>query len=705
MLTAAITDGQQLQYTPVDDITINCGSSGNITRNGDPRNWAGDVGSKFFPLEGKNSASNISEATVDPTVLSEAGSVPFGTARLSLSEFFYVIPVTPGPKFIRLYFLSARYKNFDSSKTFFSVKVDQYTLLNNFSVDLTADHLGKKFTIKEFCVTIFDSSLSIKFSPSTSTPDAFAFINGIEVVSMPTDLYYSDAEKDHGGLTFVGQQNKYIFTNNTALEMMYRVNIGGASIDPNVDTGFFRSWEGINSEDALYLTTPGSGLLPVNTTAKLNYTKFKFYIAPDVVYQTARSMGNDKETNKKYNLTWEFLVDSEFNYMVRLHFCEIVSNITSIGDRRFLIYMADQIAAVDADVFDWTGGKYIPYFKDYIVQMFGTGGTKKVNLSVALRANPDDWQTFYNDAILNGVEIFKLNDRNGNLAGPNPDPITLLPSPREQEDIKVKSKRTQILIIVSGVVSGVILLFILGFLILRRARKVKGAGSRDGTTWWGPSSFATTKSSKTRGSSSLPSDLCRYFLLAEIKAATNNFEDIFVIGVGGFGNVYKGYIDGGTTTVAIKRLKSESSQGAHEFKTEIEMLSHLRHRHLVSLIGYCNEDHEMILVYDYMSRGTLRGHLYNTENPPLTWRQRLDICIGAARGLHYLHTGATYTIIHRDVKTTNILLDEKWVAKVSDFGLSKVGPTTMSKAHVTTVVKGSIGYLDPEYYKRQQLSE
>ncbi|KAF3444895.1 hypothetical protein FNV43_RR14588 [Rhamnella rubrinervis] len=696
----AVAVSNDSPYSPQDNIAIDCGSSSGINKAHDQRIWEGDIPSKY--LQTTNDASfnhgalNLPKGDSDP--------VPYQTARLSRSEFTYTIPVTPGQKFIRLHFYPDQYGDFDTSKAFFSVKTAHFTLLRNFSAFLTARALDRDGVMKEFLVNVEatnDLNIALTFTPDHSNSDSFAFVNGIEVVSMPSNLYYSEDAVNEGPKFVDRLPNFFPIENDTAMEMVYRINVGGTFIPASEDTGMFRSWD----KDNDYLTIRGFSRAPSAYSHSLSYNnKTPAYTAPAKVYLSAASMGNITQTSiNGYNLTWEFTVDSEFFFLVRLHFCEIEDAVKTVDGRVFYIFIANETAEYHADVISWSGGMYTPVYKDYVVFMPVTGVEKKSNLSVALQANPEKFRTAYLDAILNGVEIFKLNDSTGNLAGTNPDLLISQPTISPPNEPR-KNGRTSIIVIVSAVASSVVLLSAVGFFIFRCGRKVYNYTAVEGTTKWGPFSFTTTKSTKT-GGSSLPSDLCRYFSLAEIKAATNNFDDVFIIGRGGFGNVYKGHIDNGTTTVAIKRLKPESSQGAHEFKTEIEMLSKLRHVHLVSLIGYCNDNREMILVYEYMARGTLREHLYNGDNPPLSWKQRLQICIGAARGLHYLHTGAKHTIIHRDVKTTNILLDEKWEAKVSDFGLSRVGPTSMSKAHVSTVVKGSLGYLDPEYYRRQQLTE
>lgn len=208
------------------------------------------------------------------------------------------------------------------------------------------------------------------------------------------------------------------------------------------------------------------------------------------------------------------------------------------------------------------------------------------------------------------------------------------------------------------------------------------------------------------------SQVCCHFSLADIKAATQNFDEEFVIGRGGFGKVYKGIIGDEASSVAIKRLDLGSKQGAPEFWTELEMLSKFRHSHLVTLIGYCNAFNEMIIVYEYMPGGTLADRLYkigrsrDDNSSRLSWVQRLKICAGAARGLEYLHTGIAIQerVIHRDVKSSNILLDENGEAKISDFGLSKIGPANQAWTHVSTNVKGTFGYLDPEYFFTHRLT-
>ncbi|KAJ0668377.1 putative protein kinase RLK-Pelle-CrRLK1L-1 family [Helianthus annuus] len=191
----------------------------------------------------------------------------------------------------------------------------------------------------------------------------------------------------------------------------------------------------------------------------------------------------------------------------------------------------------------------------------------------------------------------------------------------------------------------------------------------------------------------------------KIKLATNNFDEALVIGRGGFGKVYISLEKFNLVNdIAIKRLDSTSNQGATEFEAEVKLLSKLRHGNLVPLVGYCNEGNEMVLAYEFMPNGTLEDHLHRGVTF-LSWLQQLKICVGAARGLHYLHTGSStqHGVIHRDVKTSNILLDSESDAKISDFGPAKVGIINRTRTHVSTV-KGTFGYMDPCYFYTGKLT-
>ncbi|XP_076899024.1 putative serine/threonine-protein kinase PBL25 [Bidens hawaiensis] len=192
--------------------------------------------------------------------------------------------------------------------------------------------------------------------------------------------------------------------------------------------------------------------------------------------------------------------------------------------------------------------------------------------------------------------------------------------------------------------------------------------------------------------------------LEDAKAATNNFSDK-PIGTGGFGTVYKGelLLPKGLTMVAFKRLDRKFGQGDAEFWKEITMLSKLKHQNLASLLHFCKEGGERILVYEYVSRQSLDGYL---DKASLTWIQRLHICIGAARGVSYLHDPKqTHRVVHRDIKSSNILLDDKWTAKVSDFGLSKTTPANQSHSYIVSNVAGTLGYCDPAYHETGALSK
>ncbi|ESW08015.1 hypothetical protein PHAVU_009G011400 [Phaseolus vulgaris] len=194
------------------------------------------------------------------------------------------------------------------------------------------------------------------------------------------------------------------------------------------------------------------------------------------------------------------------------------------------------------------------------------------------------------------------------------------------------------------------------------------------------------------------------YTLDELKSTTRNFRPDTVLGEGGFGRVFKGWIDKNTfkpsrvgvgIPVAVKKSNPDSLQGLQEWKSEVQFLGKLSHPNLVKLIGYCWEDNQFLLVYEYMQKGSLESHLFRRGPEPLSWDIRLKIAIGAARGLAFLHTSEK-SVIYRDFKSSNILLDGDFNAKLSDFGLAKLGPVN-GRSHVTTRVMGTYGYAAPEY--------
>lgn len=189
------------------------------------------------------------------------------------------------------------------------------------------------------------------------------------------------------------------------------------------------------------------------------------------------------------------------------------------------------------------------------------------------------------------------------------------------------------------------------------------------------------------------------FTYAEVLSMTRNLERI--VGKGGFGIVYHGCV--GDIEVAVKML-SPSAQGYLQFQAEAKFLAKVHHKCLTALIGYCDDGTNMALIYEYMANSDLAKHLSGKNENILGWNQRLQIAVDAAEGLEYLHHGSNPPIVHRDVKSKNILLNEKFQAKLADFGLSKIFPNE-GDTHVYTVVAGTPGYLDPEYNRSSRLNE
>ncbi|KAL1208171.1 putative receptor-like protein kinase [Cardamine amara subsp. amara] len=639
----AIGNGPTAAFKPADDILIDCGSKSS-SKTSDGRVFKSDSDTVQY-IEAKD------DIQVSAPPSNKLSSSIYLTARIFRQEAIYKFHLTrPGWHWVRLHFCAFPNDEFDLQKATFSVLTEKYVLLHNFKVS-NKNNDSQATIQKEYLVNMTNAQFALRFKPMT---DSAAFINGIELVSAPDELI-----SDSGTSLF--PVNGFSGLSDYAYQSVYRVNVGGPLITPQNDT-LGRTW----TPDKKYLKDVNLAKDVKTTPTAIEYPPgITPLIAPQTVYATAVEMADSHTIDPNFNVTWNFPSNPEFHYLIRLHFCDIVSK--SLNDLYFNVYINGKTAISGLDLSTVAGDISAPYYKDIVVN----STLMKSELQVQIGPMGED--TGSKNAILNGVEVLKMSNSVNSLDG----------------EFGVDGRRASMgkegMVATAGFVMMFGAFVGLGAMVYKWKKRPQDWQKRNSFSSW-----------------LLPIHAGRYFSLSELQEVTKNFDASEIIGVGGFGNVYIGTIDDGTQ-VAIKRGNPQSEQGITEFHTEIQMLSKLRHRHLVSLIGYCDENSEMILVYEYMSNGPFRDHLYGKNLSPLTWKQRLEICIGAARGLHYLHTGTAQGIIHRDVKSTNILLDEALVAKVADFGLSK--DVEFGQNHVSTAVKGSFGYLDPEYFRRQQLTD
>ncbi|XP_061339877.1 receptor-like protein kinase HERK 1 [Gastrolobium bilobum] len=635
-------------------ILIDCGSTNNT-----------QVGARLFQADNSSSyllsTSEFILAKAHFTrIPSSFDSELYQTARIlkSVSQYTFRIK-RHGRHWIRLHFLPFSFGNYNMSTAKFSVSAQSITLLKDFQIDTGS-------LMKEYSLNITDSQLVLTFTPSLSS---FAFINAIEVLSIPDKVI-----PEHVSIVNPHGDDKDLWKK--ALETVARVNMGNQTVSPLNDS-LWRLWV----SDDRYLIH--NNLVDfVSKIAAVNFTETNITedIAPPTVYGTVTRLRTGSDPRTIANVTWLFDVDPGFDYLVRFHYCDIVN---LPPNTLFNVYVNSWLVSTVDLGKETSNNIFVPYYMDSITR---TSGSRNLNVSVGTFSISEASSP---EAILNGLEIMKLSNSKDSL---------VLDSERN-----TKTKVGIVVGLVTGSVVG-LLAIVMALLLLcrRRRRKSLHIAQEKGDHF----AISEEASNNYDGNAIFSSSKIGYRLpLAVIQQATNNFSEDLVIGAGGFGKVYKGVLKG-ETKVAVKRGSCQSQQGLAEFRTEIEMLSQFRHRHLVSLIGYCNEENERIIIYEYMEKGSLKNHMFGSDvyAPCLSWRQRLEICIGAARGLHYLHTGSAKAIIHRDVKSANILLDDNFMAKVADFGLSKTGPE-IDKTHVSTAVKGSFGYLDPEYLIMQQLTE
>ncbi|KAL4622333.1 hypothetical protein ACB092_06G289700 [Castanea dentata] len=373
------------------------------------------------------------------------------------------------------------------------------------------------------------------------------------------------------------------------------------------------------------------------------------------LYTTARA--------SPLSLTYYGLCLMNGNYTVKLHFAEIIftsdRSFNSLGKRLFDVYIQDKLVLQNFNIEDEAGGAGKPLVKTFTVAV--TSHTLKIHFYWAGKGTT-------------GIP-------NRGVYGPLVSAISVDPNFKTPSD---DNKKRRLMIEVGTAAAAAFVIF-LALWVMRMKGWLGGKASAD---------------KELRGIDLQTGS----FTLQQIKAATKNFDPVNKLGEGGFGVVYKGQLSDGTL-IAVKQLSSKSKQGNREFVNEIGMISGVKHPNLVKLYGCCVEGNQLLLIYEYMENNCLSRALFGKDTTcrlKLDWPTRQKICIGIARGLAYLHEESRLKIVHRDIKTSNVLLDKDFNAKISDFGLAKLNEDGSS--HISTRVAGTIGYMAPEYAMRGYLT-
>ncbi|KAJ6293133.1 hypothetical protein OIU78_025170 [Salix suchowensis] len=535
-------------FTPPDNYLIACGSSQNVSFQG-----------KTYVPDSVHSSLDLKRGT--SVVAKPNSSFPspiYQSARIFSSISSYKFDIKQeGRHWIRLYFYPIPNSGQNLMSSLITVATDDFVLLNNF----TFKNYNGSYMFKEYAVNVTSDTLTLSFIPSNNS---VAFVNAIEVVSVPDGVLPDQAVAINPSSSVSGLSA-------LAFETVFRLNAGGPLITAENDT-LGRIWE----NDAKYLHVNSSALnVSVNPVSIRYPPALTTEIAPNWVYASADVMEDAKVANMNFNITWVFSVNQNFSYFVRVHFCDIVSK--ALNNLVFNLYINDDIAIESLDLSTFTGGLNVPYYKDFVSNASVDSDTFTVSIG------PDATSDMEN-AIMNGLEIFKISSEAKSLDGLSSVESFLPQSP---------SKKNKIGIIISSAVGALAAFGLIGLCCCWLAARRSKTTTHQALPWlplslYGNSQTMTkmTTTSQKSGTASCislaSSNLGRLFTFQEILDATNKFDESLLLGIGGFGRVYKGTLEDGTI-VAVKRGNPRSEQGLAEFRTEIEMLSKLRHRHLVNI--------------------------------------------------------------------------------------------------------------------------